>query len=127
MKVKYLYKSDGEKFNIDNFPNFHKSGSATGMKKLYYGKNALLVKCGSYIYNVTDKPYIYHQAKWGGDLMEDFNKYDAVFIVDGQFKGWVGYAMGVDDDSRVPVKLFGCSGTPVYKHISKDYIKNLEK
>lgn len=44
------------------FPNFHKSGSIRGMKKLYYGKNALLVKCGEYIYNVTSDPYIYYEA-----------------------------------------------------------------
>lgn len=45
------------------FPNFHKSGSIKGMKKLYYGKDALLVKCGNYIYNVSDRPEIYGMAK----------------------------------------------------------------
>lgn len=42
------------------FPNFHKSGSIRGMKKLYYGKDALLVRCGNYIYNVTSEPSIYY-------------------------------------------------------------------
>jgi len=59
MKTKYLKVVDGEKVNIDQFPNFHKTGSIAGMKK-YYGEDALLVKCGSYIYNVTSEPYIYH-------------------------------------------------------------------
>ena len=45
------------------FPNFHKSGSIRGMKKQYYGVAALLVRCGSYIYNVTSEPNIYYNAK----------------------------------------------------------------
>ena len=32
------------------------------MRKLYYGKNALLVRCGDYIYNVTTNPDIYYSA-----------------------------------------------------------------
>lgn len=59
-KLKYLSKLDGEKCNIDNFPNFHYTGSISGMKKQYYGESALLVKCGSYIFNVTSEPHIYH-------------------------------------------------------------------
>lgn len=39
------------------FPSFHKSGSIIGMKKLYYGKDALLVRCGDYIYKVTQEIY----------------------------------------------------------------------
>jgi len=27
---------------------------------LYYGKDALLVRCGNYIYNVSSEPDIYH-------------------------------------------------------------------
>jgi len=48
---------------LSGFPNFHKSGSIAGMKKMYYGKDALLVKCGSYIYNVSSKPEIWDRAK----------------------------------------------------------------
>jgi len=47
--------------DLSSFPNFHKSGSIIGMKDLYYGKGALLVKKGNYIYNVTSKPKIYYQ------------------------------------------------------------------
>lgn len=60
MKVKYLPKLEGERLNLSEFPNFHKSGSISGMKKLYYGKNALLVRCGDYIYNVTACPEVYY-------------------------------------------------------------------
>ena len=37
----------GWQVNIESFPNFDKSGSILGMKKKYYGKDALLVRCGS--------------------------------------------------------------------------------
>ena len=30
------------------------------MKQLYYGKDALLVRCGSCIYNVSSEPEIYY-------------------------------------------------------------------
>ena len=60
--VKTLSVKEGESVNIDQFPNFDKSGNVSGMKKLYYGKDALLVKCGNYIYNVTSEPSIYEQA-----------------------------------------------------------------
>lgn len=44
MRTKTLYRRDGERIGISRFPNFHKSGSIAGMKRLYYGKNALLVR-----------------------------------------------------------------------------------
>lgn len=59
MRVKRLSVDDGKKLGISNFPNFHKSGSVRGMKRLYYGMNALLVQCGSFIYNVSSEPSIY--------------------------------------------------------------------
>lgn len=64
MRTKRLTKAEGERVNISRFPNFHRSGSISGMKRFYYGKDALLVACGSYIYNVTSEPQIYHQAKY---------------------------------------------------------------
>ena len=39
----------GKRIGIDRFPNFHKTGSVRGMKRLYYGKNCLLVRCGNYV------------------------------------------------------------------------------
>lgn len=62
-KMKKMNIEDGQRLNISRLPNFHKSGSVKGMKKLYYGKNALLVKCGDFIYNSTTEPAIYKQAK----------------------------------------------------------------
>lgn len=44
---------------VVDLPNFDKTGSITGMKKMYYGKQALLVRCGDYIYNVSSEPAIY--------------------------------------------------------------------
>ena len=60
MKVKTLSVADGIRIGIGMFPNFHKSGSIKGMKDQFYGKKALLVRCGSYIYNVSGVPHIYH-------------------------------------------------------------------
>lgn len=62
MRTKTLSVKDGKRLNIDKYPNFDKSGSIIGMKKLYYGKDALLVRCGNYIYNVTSNPSIYEEA-----------------------------------------------------------------
>ena len=60
MRTKTLSRREGEKIGISRFPNFHKSGSIIGMKRLYYGKDALLVRCGSWIYDVSSEPNIYY-------------------------------------------------------------------
>ena len=52
----------GKRVDIYRFPNFHRTGSIRGMKKLYYGADSLLVSCGNYIYNVSSEPQIYNQA-----------------------------------------------------------------
>ena len=57
MKVRTISLEEGKKLNIDQYPNFHKSGSIIGMKKQYYGKDAMLVKCGDYVYNVPQSIY----------------------------------------------------------------------
>ncbi len=59
MRVRYLKKDIGERLGIGRFANFHHTGSVAGMRKLFYGKNALLVRCGNYIYNVSSEPDIY--------------------------------------------------------------------
>ena len=61
-KVKTLSVKDGKKLGIINCPSFHATGSITGMRKQYYGDGAFLVRCGSYIYNVSDRQDIYHAA-----------------------------------------------------------------
>ncbi len=61
-RVKRISKEEGERVDIHRFPNFSASGNVTGMRNLYYGKEALLVRCGSYIYNVSSEPAIYENA-----------------------------------------------------------------
>ena len=61
--VRRLPKSDYDKYGLSQFPNFHRSGSVRGMKNMYYGLDAKLVQCGSYIYNVTTAPEIWDAAK----------------------------------------------------------------
>ena len=61
--VRTLPVSDSEKYGLSQFPNFHRSGSILGMKNLYYGLDAKLVRCGDYIYNVSSKPEIYDAAR----------------------------------------------------------------
>lgn len=56
-RVKYLSVARGQKVHIEQYPNFHKSGSIKGMKERYYGKNAMLVRCGDYIYKVPQRIY----------------------------------------------------------------------
>lgn len=58
-----MTKEQGKRYNISRFPNFHHTGSIKGMKRMYYGNQALLVRCGAYIYNVSSEPSIYYQAK----------------------------------------------------------------
>lgn len=60
-RVKYLNVSEGKAINIQQFPNFSVTGSIKGMKDNVYGKDALLVRCGSWIYNVTSVPSIYYE------------------------------------------------------------------
>ena len=60
MRVKYVYKADKERLNLSSFPNFSATGNVYGMKKHYYGMDALLVRCGAWIYNVTREPRIYY-------------------------------------------------------------------
>ena len=60
-RVKYLPVAKGQRVHIEQYPNFHKSGSIKGMKEKYYGKNAMLVQCGSCIYKVPQR--IYDMAK----------------------------------------------------------------
>lgn len=62
MKVRRMTREQGRRFDIGRYPNFHISGSVRGMKKLYYGQQCLLVRCGSYIYNVSSNSQIYYAA-----------------------------------------------------------------
>ena len=59
MKTRTLPLSRYEMLGLSRFPNFHKTGSIKGIRNLCCGKNALLVRCGSFIYDVSSDPYIY--------------------------------------------------------------------
>lgn len=60
MRVKTVYVKDKARLRLSDYPNFSVTGSIAGMKQKYYGKDALLVRCGSWIYNVTRSPEIYY-------------------------------------------------------------------
>lgn len=57
-RVKYMNKEQKKQFNLSQYPNFSVTGSISGMKKLYYGKNAFLVRSGSWIYHVPEEVYM---------------------------------------------------------------------
>lgn len=59
-RCKTIPVSRHDEFNLSEYPNFSSNGSIIGMKNLYYGKDALLVRCGKYIYNVSSNPEIYN-------------------------------------------------------------------
>ena len=62
-RVKYLSVKKANWYNLSAYPNFSATGSIKGMKDMYYGKNALLVKSGQWIYNVSASPEIYEAAE----------------------------------------------------------------
>ncbi len=63
-RVKYMKIAGGKRIGLigSQFPSFHYTGSVRGMKNKFYGRRALLVRCGAYIYNVTREPSIYNSA-----------------------------------------------------------------
>lgn len=65
-RVKTLSVSEGKAIGIENanFPSIHISGSIKGMKEQSWGKDALVVKCGSYYYNVDGCPDIYYSRAY---------------------------------------------------------------
>lgn len=56
-RVKYMNKEDKKIYNLSQYSNFSATGSIYGMKKLYYGMDALLVRSGSWIYKVPKEIY----------------------------------------------------------------------
>jgi len=49
--------AEGMRWNLSQYPNFSATGSIRGMKEKYYGKDALLVRCGGFIYKVPANVY----------------------------------------------------------------------
>ena len=56
-RVKYMNKEEKKIYNLSQYPNFSATGNIYGMKKLYYGMDALLVRSGSWIYKVPKEIY----------------------------------------------------------------------
>jgi hypothetical protein len=52
-----MNKEQKKQYNLSQYPNFFVTGSIYGMKKLYYGMDALLVRSGSWIYHVPESVY----------------------------------------------------------------------
>ena len=59
-----MTEHEGERAGLSRFPNFHKTGNVAGMKKRCCGLDALLVRCGNYIYTVSSEPYLYHRLAY---------------------------------------------------------------
>ena len=57
MKTIRIDKESGNALNLSKFPNFSATGSIIGMKRKYYGMDAMLIQCGNYIYNVDEETY----------------------------------------------------------------------
>ena len=58
-----------------------------------------------------------------------FKANDAVVVVDGEYRGWVGYAQGNEDKELgiVPVRLFDSDGVICSADVIViDYVKNIE-
>ena len=56
-RVKYMNKEQKEQYNLSQYPSFSATGSIYGMKKKYYGMDALLVRSGAWIYHVPEEVY----------------------------------------------------------------------
>jgi len=85
MKDERFLKTDRETYqllHLNSFANFHASGNIEGMRNLYYGRDALLVQAGDYIYNVDvdtfqavkDSNFIRQQPKWLTDTCDRLTK-----------------------------------------------------
>lgn len=57
MKTLYMTKENAKKHDLSRFPNAGPGASISGMKKQFWGENALVIKSGQYIYNVDSSVY----------------------------------------------------------------------
>jgi hypothetical protein len=58
--IKKIFVKNPAAKELEEMPNFHITGSVRGMRRFCYGYYSLLVRCGSYIYNVGRKPELYY-------------------------------------------------------------------
>ena len=52
-KYKYVRNTQHNYDILKDFPNAGPRPNIAGMRKLYWGKDALLIKCGQYVYKVN--------------------------------------------------------------------------
>lgn len=50
--TKYTSVKNYNRLRLYNFPSSGPNANITGMRNLYWGKDAYILKCGSYIYKV---------------------------------------------------------------------------
>ena len=51
-KYKYVIATPHNKSILGKYPNAGPNPNITGMRKLYWGTDALIIRCGAYAYNV---------------------------------------------------------------------------
>lgn len=56
-KYKYVPSTEHNHNILSKFPNAGPHPNIAGMRNLYWGKDALLIKCGSYVYKVDYKTF----------------------------------------------------------------------
>ncbi len=62
-----------------------------------------------------------------GRLTMSFENQDAIVVIDGSYKGWVGYAQGNEQDGIVPIKLFDFEGNVALQEYEyAEYLLNIE-
>ena len=59
MKGNYIYISTKyhDSLNLSNFPSTGRYGNISGMRKLYWGKEAFVIRCGAYAYKVDESTF----------------------------------------------------------------------
>ena len=60
MRVKFLHPTEAQQLQLEQFPHVASNGRIYELKR---DQNALYVRAGKYIYNVTTQPAIYEQAR----------------------------------------------------------------
>ena len=59
MKRNYIYVSTKyhNPLNLSKFPSTGRYGNISGMRNLYWGKEAFVIRCGAYAYKVDEATF----------------------------------------------------------------------
>lgn len=57
MKYKYVSTRHYYRLRLYNFPSAGPGANVAGVRKQYWGNEALIIKCGSYIYKVDAETF----------------------------------------------------------------------